>query len=357
MLSSKAGWLVKRNEQHVWQRRWCCVVPHTFLYYFEAAPHIDGDHHDGSGGGSHGGGVSGFFPSTTPSTPDAHVAAASAVVENQDVLNAAVRDGLGGGGAGAGQNNAGDGADGDERYYAAAATEGEMAEVALADPRGPMATSGSNLQPVGIIDLECYSNVNRTNRSEGVMELTGDPITNPDLRSFYFQAANADDAEEWTKAFLSDRHSGLKDELEAIREVCDTFPLQLRECADMIDRAEEKAATSEKELYRVRSAAEEGRRRALELVRDILERRWVDDDAGSDSPSGGGGIKKTWSSDESGDQGQLSAIQRKLLNGLEADRALVSTWQCWLGHSYITLFYLHVSLLTACRFFSCLSSL
>ena len=320
MLSSKAGWLVKRNEQHVWQRRWCCVVPHTFLYYFEAAPHVDGDHHDSHGGGGSGGGVggvSGFFPSTTPSTPDA--AAASAVVENQDKLNAAVRDGLGGG-----NNNAGDGADGDERYYAAAATEGEMAEAALADPRGPMATSGSNLQPVGIIDLECYSNVNRTNRSEGVMELTGDPITNPDLRSFYFQAANAEDAEEWTKAFLSDRHSGLKDELEAIREVCDTFPLQLRECADMIDRAEEKAATSEKELYRVRSSAEEGRRRALELVRDILERRWVDDGAGSDSPSGGN-IKKTWSSDESGDQGQLSTIQRKLLDGLEADRASVST--------------------------------
>ena len=316
MLSSKAGWLVKRNEQHVWQRRWCCVVPHTFLYYFEAAPHIDGDHRDNHGGH----GVSGFFPSTTPSAT-ADAAAASAVVENQDVLNAAVRDGLG-----AGNNNAGDGGDGDEKYYAAAATEGEMAEAALADPRGPMATSGSNLQPVGIIDLECYSNVNRTNRSEGVMELTGDPITNPDLRSFYFQAANADDAEEWTKAFLSDRHSGLKDELEAIREVCDTFPLQLRECADMIDRAEEKAATSEKELYRVRSAAEEGRRRALELVRDILDRRWVDDDAGSDSPSGGGGIKRTWSSDEKGDQGQLSAIQRKLLNGLEADRASVSVF-------------------------------
>mmetsp|Transcript_21771 Transcript_21771/g.62428 ORF Transcript_21771/g.62428 Transcript_21771/m.62428 type:complete len:1128 (-) Transcript_21771:120-3503(-) len=316
MLSSKSGWLVKRNEQHVWQRRWCCVVPHTFLYYFEAAPNFgDGDHHDSGGGG----GVSGFFPSTTPATPDA---AAPAVVENQEVLNAAVRDGLGG--FGGGGNGNGEAGDADERYYAAAATEGEMAEVAaLADPRGPTATSGSNLQPVGIIDLECYSNVNRTNRSEGVMELTGDPITNPDLRSFYFQAANADDAEEWTKAFLSERHCGLKDELDAIREVCNTFPLQLRDCADMIDRAEEKAASSEKELYRVRSAAEEGRRRALEMVRDILERRWLDDSAngGSGGGSGGGGIRRTWSSDENGHQGQLSSVQHNLLNGLENDRS------------------------------------
>ena len=36
MLALKSGWLYKRNEQHVWQSRWCCVVPHMFLYYFDA---------------------------------------------------------------------------------------------------------------------------------------------------------------------------------------------------------------------------------------------------------------------------------------------------------------------------------
>jgi hypothetical protein len=38
LLSVKSGWLFKRNEQHVWQARYCCVVPHTFLYYFDAHP-------------------------------------------------------------------------------------------------------------------------------------------------------------------------------------------------------------------------------------------------------------------------------------------------------------------------------
>jgi hypothetical protein len=38
MLGTKCGWLAKRNEQRVWQKRWCVVVPHTFLYYFEASP-------------------------------------------------------------------------------------------------------------------------------------------------------------------------------------------------------------------------------------------------------------------------------------------------------------------------------
>lgn len=30
-----SGFLTKRNEQHAWQRRFCALVPQTFLYYFE----------------------------------------------------------------------------------------------------------------------------------------------------------------------------------------------------------------------------------------------------------------------------------------------------------------------------------
>ena len=37
LLATKSGWLYKRNEQHVWQPRWCCVVPHMFLYYFDVS--------------------------------------------------------------------------------------------------------------------------------------------------------------------------------------------------------------------------------------------------------------------------------------------------------------------------------
>lgn len=33
-LSTKAGWLVKRNEQNIWQKQWCCIVPQTYLYVF-----------------------------------------------------------------------------------------------------------------------------------------------------------------------------------------------------------------------------------------------------------------------------------------------------------------------------------
>eukprot|EP00752_Nemacystus_decipiens_P003650 g3364.t1 len=35
-LSVRRGWMLKRNEQRAWQRRYCCLVPHTFLYYFES---------------------------------------------------------------------------------------------------------------------------------------------------------------------------------------------------------------------------------------------------------------------------------------------------------------------------------
>ena len=34
-LGIKSGYMTKRNEQAVWQRRYCVLVPHTFLYYFD----------------------------------------------------------------------------------------------------------------------------------------------------------------------------------------------------------------------------------------------------------------------------------------------------------------------------------
>ncbi|CBN79560.1 conserved unknown protein [Ectocarpus siliculosus] len=35
-LSVRRGWMFKKNKQGAWQRRYCCLVPHTFLYYFES---------------------------------------------------------------------------------------------------------------------------------------------------------------------------------------------------------------------------------------------------------------------------------------------------------------------------------
>ncbi len=133
--------------------------------------------------------------------------------------------------------------------------------------------SSSNLQPVGIIDLECYTAVNRSNINPTVLELAGDSVTNPDLRSFYFQSATVEDAESWIKALLSDRHQSLKDETEAYRQVCESFPLQLANCSEMIDAAEAAAEAMEREAYSVRSACEEGRRKVVSAVRDILERK------------------------------------------------------------------------------------
>ena len=54
VLATKSGWLYKRNEQHVWQARWCCVVPHMFLYYFDADAAIVMENDVGGGGGGGG---------------------------------------------------------------------------------------------------------------------------------------------------------------------------------------------------------------------------------------------------------------------------------------------------------------
>lgn len=299
MLGTKCGWLVKRNEQRVWQKRWCCVVPHTFLYYFEAGPQMevksDGENDDGnihtyeawSGGGIN---INAF----------ANL--------DQEALNLAVKDGydevghgsgrrslyslpniMGGGGAAAGNNAVDRGHNGEN----GGPNEDNMVawdpeHSALTNHLSPMGAGGdgegntkgtyqfvasSNLQPVGIIDLECYSSVNRSNINPTVLELAGDSVVNPDLRSFYFQSATVEDAESWIKALLSDRHQSLKDETEAYRQVCESFPLQLANCSDMIDAAETKADAMEREAYSVRSASEEGRRKVVNAVREMLERR------------------------------------------------------------------------------------
>jgi len=321
MLSSKCGWLVKRNEQHVWQKRWCCVVPHTFLYYFEASPEVktddDGNYEVWSGGGI-------------------NLNAAAVVVPfqnvDQEALNAAVKDGYdedldphGGGGGGVGGarmslypslpnimggGNAGDHLDNDHGVLSGGVVEW--------DPDGTPINKGensttyqfasSNLQPVGIIDLECYSVVNRSKLNPTVLELAGDSITNPDLRSFYFQSATVDDAECWTKALLTERHQSLKDETEAYRQVCESFPLQLSNFSEMINEAEAKAENMEKEAYAVRCSAEEGRRKVVAAVREMLERKcWETEGSRSQQQHegdlfgdalGGGGVGGAKSADE-----------------------------------------------------------
>lgn len=260
LLSVRSGWLVKRNEQHVWQRRWCCVVPHMMLYYFEAEPELEqGDENEfETKEGFSGGGI--YRSDAT-------------IVENQDILNAAVRDGYHHrrGSSTGNLLSPNKGRDGDYISYSVSpnATDRKM----LAAPvRGPRASS-SNLSPAGIIDLECYTSVNRSSVHDCVFELTGDSVTNPDLRSFYFQAADVEDCELWTNALLSDRHSALKDEREAYRQVCESFQLQLQNMSDMIDAAEGRTADAEKKLYNVRSKSQQFKTQVTDIVKEILEEK------------------------------------------------------------------------------------
>ena len=219
MLSTKCGWLIKRNEQNVWQRRWCCVVPHSFLYYFDAEP-IEA------------------------------AAAAAAAAGNEYPLSPIAEGGD--------LNNS-------------------LAENGYKSPGSAAKGNYSNVQPVGIIDLECYTTVERSSMDDLVLELTGDAIKNPDLRSFSFQGESTEDCEHWTKAFLSDRHSALKDEIDAYKEITEGFPSQLTQFSEMLDEAEEKQKIAERKAYNVRSAAEESRKKVISMVREALELRHGED--------------------------------------------------------------------------------
>jgi len=240
MLSVKSGWLFKRNEQHIWQARYCCVVPHTFLYYFDSHP---------------------TNPCQTPQLTS----------KQHEELNKVVRQGFGkrgqsqprsslynvlGGNAGGGGNS-----------QVPLPPDETAAETYHDDG---LAASSTAVQPAGIIDMECYTTIHRNSQNELVMELAGDETVNPDLRSFYFCANTDQEGEEWTQALLGQRHSSLTDEREAYKQVCDGFAQQLQVLHTELDQAQGQAENHQNELYRVRSTMEDTRRNTLRLVSEIM---------------------------------------------------------------------------------------
>jgi hypothetical protein len=243
LLSVKSGWLFKRNEQHVWQARYCCVVPHTFLYYFDAHP---------------------THPCQTPQLTS----------KQQEELNRAVRLGYGKRGQSQPRSSlyhvlGGTNAGASSSLTASSSQIPQLPED-TADSNPP--TTNNNVQPAGIIDLECYTTIHRNSQNELLMELAGDETVNPDLRSFYFCANTEQEGEEWTQAFLAERHSALTDEREAYKQVCDGFAQQLQVLHSEFDQAMQQTDTHQKELYRVRSQMEDTRRTGLRMVHELLER-------------------------------------------------------------------------------------
>jgi hypothetical protein len=252
MLSTKSGWLFKRNEQHVWQARWCCVVPHSFLYYFDAV--------------------------TAPG--GATAAAMVPTAEQQAEWNQALLEN-----AGrrphekrsnfylfAQQQQQGDTTNNNESSAATATTPQHVTntddddELLAATPN-----HHQNQHPAGIIDLECYTHVHRSRSNARVLELAGDDQVNPDLRAFYFTALTQDDSDAWSDALLHDRHSRLQDECDAYKQVCDGFAQQLQSLHASLDGAQSQVEQAREELYQVRSASEDARRTVWNMVQEFAE--------------------------------------------------------------------------------------
>jgi hypothetical protein len=245
MLATKAGWLYKRNEQHVWQARWCCVVPHTFFYYFDAPAGSSAPTVSGSGPGP----------------------------AQQEEWNHAVLYGLGDRkphekrshfplfhGSTSGPATV------DVSSSANAQILNDDHETGIAPP------NGQNLPPAGIIDLECYSTIHRSSENGAILQLAGDDQVNPDLRPFYFCCDNPQEVEEWSNAILNDRHAALQDEVDAFKYVADSFAERLDLLYAELNDSKTQQEESEQILYRVRSAAEETCRTVYRMAEDCLER-------------------------------------------------------------------------------------
>ena len=233
-LATKSGWLYKRNEQNKWQRRWCCVVPHTFLYYFDSEPAGDGNDD-----GYYGMDVRDGENYPTMINENAIYDDNSMMINRKNI---------------------------DTSVSSTSVSSGWCAQDTPSAPiSSPPANSSrntsSNTAPVGIIDLECYSNVNRDlieiqpasspNGSMHMMELAPDGKVNPDLRSFFFQADSLNDLLEWSKVFLYDRFHSVRDERDAYKVICDSFPMQLSNLNGIITETENDKKESEVSLCEI----------------------------------------------------------------------------------------------------------
>jgi len=276
MLSTKSGWLFKRNEQHVWQARWCCVVPHMFLYYFDA-------HNIGTGEGSGGPPIP---PSTLPQPSS----------ELQDEWNNAIRrDGLfkqheKRGGFSLFQSSqssstpatVSEGADEHNPLHQQLPPTYPGSGDNTTPATTPAGTASSLPQPAGIIDLECYSTVHRSRFSPNVLELAGDDQVNPDLRAFYFCATSPGESDDWSDALLNGRHSALLDEVDAYKQVCDGFASQLQQLHGQVDSLQAQCETSQQQVYHLRSKREDERRKSWKFVQELLsEQQQPKNDAAS----------------------------------------------------------------------------
>jgi hypothetical protein len=251
MLSTKSGWLYKRNEQHVWQARWCCVVPHMFLYYFDADIGVGL-----SADASHPGGV----PQNPPQL-------------HQDEWNKAVQTGYG-------NRKQHEKRTGLYLFNQSSTPAAAVPETAIHDvDGGGLNASGTadtskftSLQPAGIIDLECYTSLHRSSENSHVLELAGDDQVNPDLRAFYFCAPTAEESDDWNSALLNQRHAALLDECDAYKQVCEGFAQQLQVLHADLDQSTAVASEAQDELYRVRSQHEDHRRSTWRMLEDFCEK-------------------------------------------------------------------------------------
>ena len=227
-LATKSGWLlVQQNKQsRSWKRKWCCVVPHTFLYMFDD-------------------------PLESNSTP---------IQLNKESLNDLLSCGA-------------------SKFVVEFDEEG----------RDIVNPSQSKLKPSSVVDLEFYRSINQMQMGY-VLELDGDQsmqssmVHNDDddshsrsssknrseLKPLYFKVETLNECKEWSDSFTSDRFHAVKNQCQEMHQINNNMNNQMRECVMMMEEEEQKRKAAEMEIYKVRSSAQQMSSNVIGIVRDAL---------------------------------------------------------------------------------------
>lgn len=234
-LATKSGWLLvqQSNQNRTWKKKWCCVVPHTFLYMFD-------DPLDSS--------------------------TSSINLENKtfnEILSC-----------------------GAAQYDVEYDEEG----------RDVVNPSRSNLKAATVIDLECYKSVNKM-QTGYVIELNAehmktdeihndnhddDPLDR-ELRPLYFRVQAPEECKEWSDSFTSDRFSCVKSDYDELNQQVSQMNGQMKDYVAMMEEEEHKRKKAEMDAFQVRNAAQQMSSQVIKLVQEALTQKLCPQNMGENS--------------------------------------------------------------------------
>lgn len=228
-LATKSGWLwVQDNtDSRIWKKKWCCVVPHTFLYLFD-------DPKD----------VKKYGKENFNELLSCGINSAAYEMEYDE-------EGL-------------------ERVNPARSNLKPAAIIDLECYKNV-----NRMQTGYIIELlgtPFVSSIEKNSPSSQSFDSANKETNSPEsLRTMYFKGNVPEECDEWSESFIDHRYESARAQIEFYEQENAKIHHQMQDYVNMMEEEEHKRKEAEKEAYYAKQAIQNIQSQVLELARDSLE--------------------------------------------------------------------------------------